>query len=377
MSRANIDKNQFRNQSKLLITLDWLTFNVLDTFQYLTFDENNHYTHENFVLELIPNQRTKNFDKCMNVYYHGEFVMVVTCQSNSELILKGRAHVKIENHLFYSDTAKEVFEAFKEAFNINSLKISRVDIACDGVYLHNFLNQFLYGKNCTINHVNIGRVRDLDNITPILPNREDIKNNQFSNYYIGNLGNKSVGSSRSNKFARYYNKSRELKSHGKKEYIENYYKINGFEGEVFRYEIQLNATAISEIMELKYHEIFDKQVIEKIFRTSNEQFFEFYYKTDKKVSRCPRVEMFEGIGEGKFQKIKRKVKRTLKTVQIAIKRLYHEIRVGAIEIIEEQINIDDTIELLLQRFNLREWYETKFPYWDYEIKKEKIKFNLI
>ncbi|GEM_PF-5057142 len=375
MIETNIHKNNFSNQHKLLITLDWLTFNILDTFQNIQFNEQNQYIQGSFVLELIQGQRTKNFDKIINCYYGGEHVFNITCQSNSDLILKGRAHLKIENHLFYSDTAKEVFQLFKDEFHINSLKISRVDIAVDGVYIHNFLNKFLYGKDCKINSINIGRVRDLDNISPVVPNREDIKKLNFSNFYIGSMGNKSLNTSRSNKFGRYYNKTEELKAHGKKEYIENYFKINGFEGEVFRYEVQLNAQAISEIKDLNYHNIFDKDVQEKIFRTVNKEFFEFYYQTDKKVSRCPRVEMFEGIGEIMYEKIKRVVKRTLRTIKTAIKRMYQEIRVGIINVCDEQIQLDNTIELMLLRFNLKEWYDIKTPYWDDDLKKEAIKYN--
>ena len=52
--------------------------------------------------------------------------------------------------------------------------------------------------------------------------------------------------------------------------------------------------------------------------------------------------------------------------------MYQEIRVGIINVCDEQIQLDNTIELMLLRFNLKEWYDLKTPYWDDDLKKEAI-----
>ncbi len=97
--RENILK--FKSQKTTLLTIDWLTLNVEDVFQYFKFDEDNFFTDNELTYELIEGQRTRHFNKSIKVYSQGVFFATITCSSNNAVILKNRSHIKFENSLFY------------------------------------------------------------------------------------------------------------------------------------------------------------------------------------------------------------------------------------------------------------------------------------
>lgn len=368
---------KFKNQSKLLITLDWLTLNVEDKFQLMEFDGQGIKETENFIYKLQEFGRTSHFNKMLKVYEKGQVIGTITFDSNNPKMLKGRAHIKFENHLFYSGQIKEVVERIIVENSLQSIKISRVDVAVDGVYFHPFLNKFLY-ENKLKN--SIRRVRDTDNITPVGFTRDSIQNHKFTNFYIGQRGNRNKGTSKSSKFARYYNKTAEIKETGnKKEYILEHYKINGFDltKDVYRYEVELSSTYISSLKGFEFMDIFDKDYLISLLNETNKNFFEFVHNDNKNITRCTRLVMFRGFKtETIYQRIKRVIKDKVRTIKVSIKRAISDVMTGIYSGNENIVKAQSMINYVRQSVNsygLNDWFNTMF---DWVLIEQKIKSRL-
>lgn len=396
-----MSKNSFifpntQNQPKTLLTIDWLTLNVNDNFSRLEIPESNTLIIGEFTLEYLPDIRTRHFNKYFKLWYKSEVVAVITSDSNSKKMLCGRSHVKIENHFFYNGELQDLITKIVDNFFLVSVKISRLDLALDGCYLHNFLNKFLYEDNFKYDNLVIGRVNDIDNITPIGFTRDNIKSCDFENFVIGSWGNKNLGTVRSEKFGRYYNKSKELRQIQKKEYITEYYKNNGFDlsKDVYRFEVQLSSSYISkvstgvEILDFKevdilfsYHDLFSLDSLKTLFQTSLKNWFEFYLKDNKRVDRCTRIVFFSDIQKSVYSKIIKVVKDKVRTIKVMINRLVKDVLFGSLKDSIDSIkdNIRETVMSLIERYHIYEWFKNTFPYHLSEIKKraslEGIKLN--
>ena len=367
----------FTNQHKLLLTLDWLTLNIDDFFQNLNWDE-GYYQIGDYVVTL-EDGGTNLFNYRASVFFSGDKVATLLFESKSKHILADRAHLKLENYLFYSGAAQSVLEGFISAFDIKDIRVSRVDIACDGVFLHEFLNSWLYGKKNEYDTRNIARVNDRDNIAPFVSDRASVANIDYDAFYIGSRGSRASRKTRSNKFGRYYNKTRELDNNSDKCYIRDYHSHNGFSGTVYRYEVQLSSDYLSTLSNFTYTDVFDQEKLESLFLSANKSFFEFYYKENSNVTKCQRIEIFSQFKQPLYKKVKKIVRDKTRTVRISIKRLASECFIGVFstqEMREARKNTIDTIYNLIRVYQLEEWYVKVAPYWWEEIKIKSIQKNI-
>lgn len=368
---------KLKNQPSILLTIDWLTLNVEDVFQYFDFDNYDLIEKGAFQFEIVRNQRTKHFNQIINLWHDGLKVGSIACKSNNPVMLQNRCHVKWENSIFYDGSFKSIIKDFVSQFNLDTVKISRLDLAVDGVYFHKFLNKFLYGNNYNNNY---RRVNDLDNISPWINNRDAIKNKAFDSFYIGQRGSKSDNTSRSYRFGCYYNKSKEiLQKGGKKEYILQYWERNGFDldKDVYRYELRFSSSYIAQVDGFQWSDIFEQEKMQEFLNLGNQSFFEFRYNDAKKISNCTPFEMFEGFKESLYVRIKRVVKDKIRTVKIAVKRLVQETLTGLFSEESdkwENYQIRQAISYVNERYHLGNWFSDKFPYW---LKEEKQKARLL
>jgi hypothetical protein len=381
MSKTKNNKNlfNFKGQKKLLLTIDWLTLNLEDVFQYLDLDENGFYQLDSFILELEQHKQTKHFKKVFNVYYEGAKVFNLACSANSKHILYGRCHLQVLNHLFYSGEAEQLLQDFISSFQIGQPKISRLDLAVDGLNIHPFLNKFLYEKNSVRS---VGRVRDTDNIFPVSFNRDNIRHQKFDNFYVGQIGKKSENSSRSSKFIRYYNKTKEIREKGgEKAYILDYWQKSGFDmrKNVYRFEIQLASAFISTVRGFDFSQLFNQTSLQMLLRLSCRQFFEFYYKDSKNVSRCTRIEFFKDFTTATYVRIKRKIVDKIRTIKVSISRLVKDCMTGIFSsnnAINQSETVIKTIGVLLHDYDLRGWFMDKFPFLLQEQQIEAKRMNM-
>lgn len=379
----NIKKFDFANQSKLLITIDWLTLNVDDVFSRLILDENNQFVHGEFVLTLHPEKRTAHFNKYFTLNYQGRFIAAITSSSNSPHILVNRAHIKFENFLFYENTIEKTAVEIVEKFNIIFVSISRLDIAVDGVFLHPFINNYLFEKNDKKSiRTAVGRYCQHDNLFPYCDNIQDIRNHSFESYYCGQMGSKKTNKSKSERFIRYYCKTREIRETGKKQYILDYYTNNGFdlEKDVYRFEVELASSFLAKLQNFNWQHIFDHDKIQKLFQTGIVNLFDFHYiipDTPKKYS--PKLEIFKNFAKSTYQRIKKEVQDKVRTIKIGVKRMISEILTGSMsgtENLEIAIKGKDVIKNYIEKYNLSQWFFNRYPFWQKEARQLAIKENL-
>lgn len=389
---------QFSNQPDQLINIDWLTLTIPDVFEGIFKETNASQKIGDFVLEIRTDKRTQIFNKIVEVYYQptGEKYGVLTYESFHPTILKEQAQIKIENEHFYSGAAEELTKQFVDTFHLYDVKISRLDICVDGVYLHPFINDYLYkqdehkklkkGATHKRNEALINRVGNHDNIIPAGVDNNTILNRECAAFYVGKFGNKQLGTKRSQKFARYYNKTQELlNQNGKKQYIVEYFNENGLDTtkDIFRFEMSLNSAYLSKLDGLSYEMLFDTEQLINLFRTSIDKFFEFHYCDNKRTSRATRLDMFGILHRPKFVKIKKVIKKSLRTVKIMIKRVLLDNLVGMYSHFDgmpehlrkaREYN-KNVVRQYVNHSGVLEWFKMKYDAWIEHAENEALKIG--
>lgn len=362
----------FNPNKKMLICLDWLTVNVQDRFSTLQFPENQLIVIDNYVFEFVPNKKTTNFNKFINLYRDGVPVSQIAYESNSPVVLKNRAHIKFDNTLFYNQELQQVYDFLQSINLINTPSISKVDIAVDGAEVHQFISKFYFNE---INQNHIFRVRDNDNIIINNPTRSQLQNHCFDSFYVGQLGSKTTGKARSSKFIRYYNKTQEIRDRGfTKQYILNWQNVNGLpnDKDIYRFEISLNADFFSKI-QFSVDDLFNHDKLTTLFFKSLENMFEFRYRTDSNVSRCELIEIFKLDFKPLPVLAQKKEPEKLRTIKISIKRAFEDITVGKfMKDTEIQLISIQYIRKLIYSYNLYEWFTDRHRYWLQRIQQLEI-----
>lgn len=401
----------FKNQKKLLLTIDWLTIRTIDNFTKIQFNSESLAEYGDYVLEHVPNMRTKNFNQFLNVYYQGVKIGNILYESNHPFILQNCAHLRFENFTFYSGEVKDHYYNLCELFGLKNNSISRLDIACDGVNLHKFLNTYLkksiksgyitetydkdFNKKIIKNEdkkgcLDILRVNDVDNINFNNNSRSNYILHTSTNFIVGKQGSKSSGTSRSERYIRYYDKTKELLEvqKGKKQYITDYFEKNEFnlKKPVFRFEIQLNSVFLSKLKDFDITHIFELKTLKSLFLSSLVNFFEFRINDKKNITKCSEIPLFKEFKEPFFVRIKRIVLDSVRTVKIAIKRQLMDIMHGTFtrhnDRVEEETNFYVTgltrhlIKAQIKRYQLEIWWQKKYPEFLREHKKKCTLLNL-
>ncbi|MFN5416044.1 MAG: hypothetical protein ACK5B9_03235 [Flavobacteriia bacterium] len=320
--------NTFKNQSKILLNIDWLTLSCTDIFNSLTFDKDDIYELENFVIHEQKKGKTQLFNRKAFVYYYGQKISTITFQSSSNIQLVNRAHIKIENELFYDNQGKAIINQFINTFRLTAISVSRLDICVDGVFLHNFFNSYFYEKNAIIHRVK-GTHDDFNHPYSSASQRRSFT---YDCYSFGSYGNRSTGTSKSSKFARYYNKSKEIKEQSHKTYILDYWKNNGFniEKDIYRFEFELKNNYLKTIKDFSFEKIFDFEYLKMLFNTATKNTLEFRLNDGtKNVTRYEPINLFEGLSSPILERVKRVIKSVTRTTKILIKKLYFDCIAGA------------------------------------------------
>lgn len=351
----------FQNQSKILLNIDWLTLSVKDNFQLLQWEADQTFQIGDYVLHQQEKGKTSHFNQKIYVYHSGEKVATILYESNSKIILLGRSHIKFENHIFYDRDCQSIIKNFVYAFELRDIHIARLDLCVDGVFLHNFVNYFQYDKS---SKSVIHRVKDVDNIDHPRSSRDARCNHSYDAFTCGSFGNKDTGTSKSAKFIRYYNKTKEIKDKSGKQYILDYFERSGFDMSIdtYRFEIEMTTNYLKKIKDLTLDQIFDFDYLCQLFNTATKKTFEFReFRTDTNVTRMHKIEFFKGLAKGILDKVKQVVKDTLRTTKIIVRRLFEDCLIGKYaEKAYEKILINETRNRLIQDNGLLNWWEFNF-----------------
>lgn len=388
---VNKYKKLFKNNAKRkkVIVLDWLTLTVDDLFANLEYEKGQAF-HEGYVITHREGQRTQQFNQIAEIHREGKRVAILTYESSNPLILKDRAQIKFENELFYSGEIESQVNDLISAFNLQNVSVSRADIAVDGVYLHDAVNYFvkqsvkseIYEESGRDYKNAVVRVRDTDNISFRLSGRRAYVNSNSDQFYVGEFGSRGDGRKRSTRLIRYYNKSKELRNKPDKQYIEDFYKRNEIDGEVYRFEMQLSSAYLSSLAGFELSHLFDPQKLKDLLHTSCKNFFEFAWNTDSNISRCERIDLFGYIEHVTFYvKVKRFVKNSIRTIKIGIKRDIQDCYTGLYRTPEMKSERDALIDVVfdkIRHYDLSEWFSRVVPslYDQMERKANQLNFSL-
>lgn len=242
------------------INLDWLQFVVAPTVDDYSIDQ---YNDQNLHIEKVKTHHYTNFRNCHRVIYEGREVMEILSRPINQTYKMGELCVKVSNHMLYHSGCLDVVNELIDLLNLRFERLSKIAIALDGRPNHNildYLKRYLRTKTIQINNDNL-------EITPYRLKKQELT---WDGYSIGNK--------RSQKNARVYNKSKELKSNYK-HYILQYWEINGIDitrNDVTRFELELGYRHLKKYDFKSISDLFDAGYLVQLLRQETIDWLKFY-----------------------------------------------------------------------------------------------------
>ncbi len=177
--------------------------------------------------------------------------------------------LKVNNGLLYTSGYTDTVYDSLNALDLTFKRISVIDIAVDSIDLYKLilkLNKYLRSATVQISNDNL-KISPLD---------FDKSNHKFNGFNIGN--------NRSKKSAIVYNKSLELKEKKWKQYIRDFWYINGLDlsKDVYRFELSLNYSILKKYPIPHLGKLQDIKFITTIFYTEISRWFKLYSSVRKK-----------------------------------------------------------------------------------------------
>lgn len=346
-------------------------------FLILNFSGFSDFSNRGFFEMESLEKKTRNFQNIFKVLYKGNFIGTLLSDPYDGSVLdKNFKQFQFENSVFYSyklsDLKNIVFEFLLE-YKLDFQGINRLDIALDSVNSTDFFQSF---------------VNDLLAKEKLLSGRKK----HFVPYYEFNQGSSVltgfvVGKRSNSRFLRVYNKSLNLKE-VPKQYINDWHAVNGLNGEIWRFEYQLNNKFFSELYRFEndkcehvFWSIFDEKNLLKLFNLALENHFEIRENTGKsEINKEKKINFFDFskvknvLENSKIQivKIKKSIENKVIGVKRTIKTLFQEYYVSN----QLEYEFPITIFNLLNKYDLFAWFERKRNEYLADFReKEKIKYR--
>ena len=257
----------------------------------------------------------------------------------------------MENHRLYTEGWLEDFRYFVTSLNLKVKSISQLDIALDGIGAKKYKETLLQARDPKSNVHLKGK-------TVIATSGSGKETNYLT-----------LGSKKSNKRARSYNKSLELTT-SNKNYIRDVWNKSGLkqDEDTYRFEIILKSKVMSNYDIWKLD---DPKYLSSIFRTETEKWVGFYRITkDTNKARAMKANKFDFVdwdklGAELLPKAKAKKPTEVYRAKQAIKTILRQKEVFGITTIEE----------LISEYDLQDWIDSKGGYWAEDWAKEKARLN--
>ena len=269
----------------------------------------------------------------------------------------------LENSIFYDEKYRKIgycalLGGIASALQCASPKLSRVDLAVDGVGTFDIIQQY-----------NDGRVTKrgracLEDKDGDFRGTYNFKRKRFEGY---NLGSRAAG-----RYYREYNKTHELKK-SQKQYIHDFHEKSGVtpdakSGCIFRSEMEIKTEFFKRYATdfcLADLDNFDK--LKSLYHLAATQgdFLGFSVATEKKnKSRdAKHFNLIDSLGfvEGTFSRGVRAVSDGLRSAKMAIKRLFMEASTSTCP--AEEFTFRDTALSIARKRGIESWLQTKFHFW--------------
>jgi len=344
--------------------IDWLTLNL----QGIPNITNPKYNFEK------EDYSTRHFENVVHISNDVEKLGTLVFGKRNETIqIDNFCQFKFENHLFYTKTLEELQRLKDDLLKDLELSfhgVSRLDIALDFQNASNKVQNF-YKE---INNEKIligGREKDFN------------KYNSLRAYSktkggVMTLEGLQIGSRKSRKFCRLYNKSLELQKTNKS-YIHQTWDNLKIKGEVWRLEYQMNSTYLKSIKEFRIDELFNRNFLLSLLEKCMDKHFVFHKAVrGRELNKMPKVNLIN------LETVKICAKVVTETLT-NVKRVIKETLIGQMRMIKglfrSYFSSSQSLEYILpltrtlDDFELKSWFEMKKPYYISEFLKKQIMYK--
>lgn len=349
--------NNYKNPHKGLkyaFVCDWLTLNL----------EGVPNVEEINRLEFIPEETgTRNHKFRGDVVYNGLKVGILTFGTKQEIMDSKWCQFKLYNSLFYTMPSKQLHEIVDLVLLELGLKfvgVSRLDLALDFVGLDHNIELLLNAINTKLFRLS-GRQKKITI-------HSETKNG------VAEIEGASFGKRKSLKYARIYNKSKE--NDGQKLYINEFHKMHGLTGEIWRIEFQLSNGFFRDIEGVTLKSLFDMVYLFGVFEKAFDGYLDVRQNTGK-----TEVNKEKSIFWLNLDFIKKQMGYGVKKIQ-KLKRLIIPTKIGQMRMIKgllrSYMSTYQTSEYIaplrqiIEDFDLLGWFRQKLPDYMQEFHKAQL-----
>lgn len=353
LSRTSEKSTQTAKNNPIAL-IDWLEVRAgLNPDSFLK-TVKDHGTYKNGTLALeVRDYGTKFFEYFAKVYHCGEKAAEI--QWGDRIGKTQDCVIKIDNSIFYR--AADLAGCLRELFALLNVNfgghVTRLDLALDGVELGDLFKSYFSGQI---------RKKGRGEVTA----RYDQTAGEWTSAGTGN---------RAYKYLRYYNKTREIAKKAEKQYISDFHKANGLEGEVKRLEIELHWAYLKTLKGFNLWDLLeDGESILTLWKTATKNWFEFVENTaDSNLSRAAIVWSITdllGAVRTTFKRIYAKAMEGIYSAKIALKSLY---KTGAIR--GGQM-VRAAMATILGEYKLYDWLDSRVERWAAEVENYALARNM-
>jgi DNA relaxase NicK len=274
----------------------------------------------------------------------------------------------LENHLFYTrplEAIKNQLEEVTELMGLSFKNFNRLDVALDFQEDTHNVNDLL--RSICANEVLIsGREKDI---------------NIYSQTKKGKMSFQGIriGARTSSRFLRIYNKTLESKK-VLKTYINEAWLSLGFDSTevnpVWRYEYQLSSKYLRDVEGLTLDVVFSNDGLFNLLKAANTNHFDLKHNTNKSEVNKERTYSFlcwsaVSASVGVVFKVLKKLKRTIKETLIGQQRMAKSLLRSYFST-GQRLEYILPLKLMLNDFDLWQWFGTKLPFYIDEFKKAQL-----
>lgn len=359
LTHKSTKKNVYIIESeKVAVNVDWLSFRIKNPEVLVGFVDDK-IEIEGYIF-VKRQYGTPQFIDVVDVWHEG--YKIANIQYNARMaVLKDSAIVKYENWVwyctFYRSFTHILIDDLLQALDSNILNISRLDVCADGVEFDKLLLDTRLKQK--YRKVGSSKLRVYDS-------GENTNYGLFGGFYVGQPS--------SEKFIRYYNKTKEITESSGKKYILDYFEKNGIVGqynEVKRLEIQLDSKYMSSVSyggvkyqpdELLRMLLGCNDILKGFFLFSLYGTFEFKYNTGKRLDKEENVEIWkDNFVNPLFNKIKKEELGSGLADKIVLADMVFQMAIS-----EDVNHFDSAVSLIEKKiqknFNLKKWLIYKQEY---------------
>lgn len=328
--------------------VDWFECQMIGQLPTVIEGKTDYELSENVHLELTD-RKTRHFHHLFEVYFHGEHLgQLQTHTKAPKFFAPNSMQFKMDNHLLYTEPWLSYYAELLNSTGWKHNSLSRLDVGIDGQGATAYKSEVIKSLGTRSKVQIVGKTR----IKPSISN--------------GKLEFIEIGSRKSDKYGRIYNKTEEL-IRSNKTYIPNYWKSSNLKQneQTWRLEIELKSTQFKK-GNYDLWRLNDSNYLASILRTELKGWVSFYTKTtDTNKHRAMKKNSkelidWESIGGQLLKRSKAKKPSDIHKAKATIKNLLRFKEVFGLKTPEE----------LIEHFDLQEWHDSKVGYWSEDNAKE-------